>query len=260
MITGLTVLKNATKMGYPWVESILSVIDFVDHFHIGEGYSEDDTLDVIKRLCSKYPGKISVSRFSWPTMGTGFAIGAATNDALHRIRHMGGKVLYVQADELWHPDSAREMAMLAQEDYDSYSVPFLHLEHNCQLAQEGAGYQWAIRMVANEPHITSHRDAWTFEGVAKTLKVMSLPHKLVHCNYCFWDNVPVKKRIQANELYADLAHYAAAAEAAEQEYEVSGGIPEMFTATESPFAEHLSPVFLPMLGQPRYFVREELLA
>jgi len=259
MIIGLTVLKNATRMGYPWVESILSVIDFVDHFHIGEGFSTDCTYDVIKRLRWKYGDKISVSRFRWPRMDTGFAIGAATNDALNHVRKLGGKILYVQADELWHPDSVAEMVRLADEDYDSYKVPFLHLEHNCQVIQEGAGYQWAIRMVSNEAQIISHRDAWTFEGVGRTLQVMSLPHRLVHCNYCFWDNIPVKKRVQANVFYADLPHYDAAAGEAEALYQSHDEIPEMFLATSSPFEEHLSPIFLPMLGQPRYVVREELL-
>lgn len=257
MIIGLTVLKNATKMGYPWVESILSVIDKVDHFHIGEGYSDDGTLDIVKRLAQKYAGKISVSRFEWPQMDTGFAIGAATNDALRYVRHLGGKILYVQADELWHPESVSEMLRLSVEDYDSYNIPFLHLEHNCQVIQEGSGYQFAIRMVSNEEHIISHRDAWTFEGVNKTLTVMSLPHKLVHCNYCFWENVPIKKRVQADELYTDLAHYGAAADRAEGQYDA--GMPELFAKTDSPFEHHLSPVFVPMLGQPKYFVREELL-
>lgn len=258
MITGLTVLKNATMMGYPWVESILSVIDFVDHFHVGEGFSEDDTYDVLMRLKDKYGQKLGISRYQWPTMNTGFAIGEATNNALGYVRHLGGKILYVQADELWHPDSVQEMVRLAQEDYDAYRVPFLHLEHNCQIVQAGAGYQRAIRMVANTASITSHRDAWTFEGAEKILDVMSLPHPLVHCNYCFWHNIPLKKRVQADILYTDLGHYAAAADQAEELY--WGDVPEMFTKTTSPFEEDLSPIFLPMVGQLRYYVREELFA
>lgn len=258
-LIGLTVLKNATLMGYPWVESLLSVLPVCEHFHISEGYSEDDTWEVLQRLQEKYGDKISLSRYEWPVMETGFAIGSATNYGLSQIRHLGGKVLYVQADELWHPDSVEEMVRMAQEPYDAYFVPFLHLEHNCQEIQRGAGYQWAVRMVANDENITSHRDAWTFEGYEKSLTVYSLPHPLVHCNYCFWDNVPIKKRRQADDLYADLGHYGAAADRAEEEYEDAEGVPEKFTRTDSPFEEHLSPIFVPMLGQRRYFVREELL-
>ncbi|NIQ88687.1 MAG: glycosyltransferase family 2 protein [Deltaproteobacteria bacterium] len=257
MITGLTVLKNATRMGYPWVESILSVIDFVDHFHIGEGFSDDGTYEVISRLKAKFGPKLGVSRFEWPQMDTGFAIGAATNDALQYIRHLGGKVLYVQADELWHPDSISEMVKLSAEDYDGYKVPFLHLEHNCQVVQQGAGYDYAIRMVENKTEIMSHRDAWTFEGCSSLVTVMSLPHPLVHCNYCFWDNIPLKKREQADALYSDLGHYRAAADKAERMH--TDQVPEQFSATESPFSEHLPPIFLPMLGKRKYYVREELL-
>jgi glycosyltransferase involved in cell wall biosynthesis len=260
MLVGLTVLRNGTMMGYPWVESILSVMDYVDHFHVGEGHSTDGTLDVLERLKDKYGDRFSVSRFEWPQMDTGFAIGAATNDALRYVRHLGGKILYVQADELWHPDSAAEMRLLAEEDYDAYVVPFLHLEYNCQIVQEGAGYERAVRMVDNDPDIVAHRDAWTFEGYKKPLAVHSLPHPLVHCNYCFWHNIPVKKRTQADELYRDLPHYAAAASQAEV-FHSSGRLqlPEMFLEKTSPFEEHLPPVFLSMIGETRYYVREELL-
>jgi len=257
----LTVVKNATKMGYPWVESILSVIDYVDHFHIGYGHSEDNTWEVIETMMhsDRFGPKISVSTFEWPTMDTGFAIGAATNDALAHIRKFGGKVLYVQADELWHPESVEEMVRLSGEDYDAYSVPYLHLEHNLQIVQEGAGYQRAIRMVANRPEIVAHRDAWTFEGYSKLLDIHSLPHPLVHCNYFLWDNVPVKKWVQATELYQDLGHYKMAAELAFGEWKKHDVPPEMFLERTSPFAEHLPECILPMLGKRRYYVREGLI-
>ena len=258
MIIGLTVLKNATKMGYPWVESILSVMDYVDHFHVGEGFSEDNTYDVLMRLKEGYGPKLGISRYEWPVMETGFAIGDATNNALSYVRHMGGKILYVQGDELWHPESLKEMVGLAVEDYDAYRVPFLHLEHNCQEVQPGAGYKRAIRMVSNKPEIVSHRDAWTFEGFSRVLDVMSLPHPLVHCNYCFWHNIPVKKQVQAEELYADLKHYTVSAESALELHE-SDSVPTKFTERVSPFEDHLTPIFLPMVGELRYFVREELL-
>jgi hypothetical protein len=86
---------------------------------------------------------------------------------------------------------------------------------------------------------------------------LSLPRKLVHCNYCFWDNVPIKKKVQAEEFYPDLGHYAYAAEVAEGEW--SQEVPDMFLETDSPFIDSLPEVFHPMLGQRKYFVREELL-
>jgi len=69
---------------------------------------------------------------------------------------------------------------------------------------------------------------------------------------------PSKKRVQADELYQDLGHYQRAAELAEQLY--TDEPPQMFRETGSPFIEHLSPLFVPMLGQRKYYVREELLA
>lgn len=257
-ITAMMVVRNANFMGYPWLEAILSVLPHVDEFLLQEGYSDkDDTLEWMYELV-KANQKFRLFRYEWPEgLESGFAIGAATNNLLVKAR--GDWAWNIQADELWHPHAAQAMAEFLRSGnstkYDSVSLNFLHLENNCQVVQEGAGYQRAVRIVRTGYGIAAFRDAWTFDPVSSTAAV-DMEKPLVHCNYCFWDNVPQKKREQASRLYKDLDHYQIAAEEAEKAS--VGQIPEEFMETDSPFADRLPDHFLPLLGKLKYEPRMEI--
>lgn len=260
-LTAFSVIRNANILGYPWLECYQAVMPYVDEFVLSEGYSEDDTWTWCQRFARKWP-EVQLARHFWPCLQTGFAIGYATNGCMDVARERGGGwLLYVQADELWHPESLSGLRRLIEESpqADAFTFNYLHLEYNCQQLQgggtlekqDGAGYQRAIRLVKNEPYIRSHRDAWTFEGCAWVEHVM-LSRPIVHNNYFLYHNVPLKRRRQAEEFYPDLGHYRYSAEVTEREWAEHKEVPEMFTRTTSPFQEYLNPIILPVLGMRRY--------
>lgn len=261
-LTGFSVVRNAHIMGYPWLECYQAIIPYVDHFVLSEGYSDDDTWLWCQRLRNKYGEKVELIRYHWPTLPTGFAIGEATSDCVHRCE--GEWLLYVQADELWHPDSlAVVQSCLREKDYpedvDGFSFNYLHLEYNCQelqgggtfQRQEGAGYQRAIRLVRNAPYIHSHRDAWTFEGCRRVAH-FQLEYPIVHINYFLYHDVPSKRRRQAEEFYPDLGHYVTGAAKTEREWIEHKEVPEKFLQKTSPFQKYLNPLLWPLLGTLRY--------
>jgi len=49
-ISGFTFIKNGEILGYPFVESIKSLLPIVDEFIINIGESEDNTLEIIKSI------------------------------------------------------------------------------------------------------------------------------------------------------------------------------------------------------------------
>ena len=49
-VSGFTFIKNAEMLGYPFVESIQSVLPIVDEFVIAVGESDDNTLEIIKSI------------------------------------------------------------------------------------------------------------------------------------------------------------------------------------------------------------------
>ena len=52
-VSAFTFIKNGQILGYPFVESIQSILQIVDEFVINVGESEDDTLLLIKSIPSK---------------------------------------------------------------------------------------------------------------------------------------------------------------------------------------------------------------
>ena len=49
-ISGFTFLRNGQKMGYPFVESINSILPIVDEFVIALGPSDDDTEKMVRGI------------------------------------------------------------------------------------------------------------------------------------------------------------------------------------------------------------------
>ena len=52
-VSGFTFIRNGTSLGYPFIESIKSILPICDEFIIALGKSEDNTLSKIRALKSK---------------------------------------------------------------------------------------------------------------------------------------------------------------------------------------------------------------
>jgi len=49
-ISAFTFIKNGQILGYPFIQSIQSVLPIVDEFVINVGESEDNTLEIVKSI------------------------------------------------------------------------------------------------------------------------------------------------------------------------------------------------------------------
>ena len=61
-VSAFTFIKNGQILGYPFVQSIQSVLPIVDEFVVNVGESEDDTLMLIKSIESE---KIRIIQSKW---------------------------------------------------------------------------------------------------------------------------------------------------------------------------------------------------
>lgn len=97
-ISAFCVIRNGLELGYPFVESILSILPLCDEFVISEGYSDDDTFLWLQRLRDKHP-KIRLYRDRWPQLHKGGkAIGQMQTRVMRRCR--GRWIYLLQADEI----------------------------------------------------------------------------------------------------------------------------------------------------------------
>jgi glycosyltransferase involved in cell wall biosynthesis len=149
-VSGFTFLKNAQKNGYPFVESITSVLPIVDEFVCAIGESEDDTRSMVEAIGSK---KIRIIETIWneKMVDRGFVYGQQKMIAQYNCG--GDWAFYIEADEVIHEDDLagiREAMEENHEDPDCEALYFDFLHFYGTPYQIGiAGYRKAPRIIRN---------------------------------------------------------------------------------------------------------------
>jgi hypothetical protein len=267
-ISGFTVIRNGVSLGYPFVESILSLLPLCDELVISEGYSEDETYSWLERLQKRYPEKIRLYQERWPgEMPGGQAIGEMQTRTLKKCR--GRWVYLLQADEIMPQENIpylQELCsprrpiehLIGRRRFNSYNVDFAHIIDGFQRYDPNPGYRWAIRLARNRSRVYSGGDGWQLEGRGCSLiGVARLPKPILHAGY----NFPVntwRKWVNHAQLYANHEDYQERGRIARlrlAEYE-QGVLPS--SATTNPL--ELPLLIAPLIGRLEYQVREELLS
>ena len=78
-VSAFTFIKNGQILGYPFLQSIQSVLPIVEEFIVNVGESEDDTLALIKSIPSS---KIRIIQSKWndSMQDRGYVYGSTKND------------------------------------------------------------------------------------------------------------------------------------------------------------------------------------
>jgi len=62
------IIRNGVALGYPFVEAISAVIDYVDEMVVADGGSEDETWQVLTAMAQSCP-KLVIHKQPWPSVG-----------------------------------------------------------------------------------------------------------------------------------------------------------------------------------------------
>lgn len=94
-ISAFSFLRNAEQLYYPFIESILSVLDIVDEYVImlGEGDGEDHTFDLLNNLNSS---KLKIFKTQWDLAQYPGGSEYAHQTDLAKERCSGDWLLYLQ--------------------------------------------------------------------------------------------------------------------------------------------------------------------
>lgn len=155
-ISGFTFLRNAVMNGYPFIESISSLLPIVDEYVIAVGKSEDDTLDRLKSLESS---KIKIIETQWneSMRDRGFVYGQQKMVAHYNCS--GDWAFYLEGDEVLHEDELpriREQIEAVHTDPKVESLYFDFLHFYGTPNQVGiAGYRRAPRVIRNSIRVIS---------------------------------------------------------------------------------------------------------
>ena len=121
-VSAFTFIKNGQILGYPFVQSIQSVLPIVDEFVINVGESEDDTLMLIKSIESE---KIRIIQSKWndSMRDRGFVYGQ--QKMIAQFNCIGDWAFYVEGDEVYHEKDLEKIQSSMQAHVDDHNVEAL---------------------------------------------------------------------------------------------------------------------------------------
>ena len=98
-VSAFTFIKNGQILGYPFLQSINSILPIVDEFIINVGESEDDTLKMIQSIKSK---KVRIIESKWndEIRDRGYVYGQ--QKMIAQFNCTGDWAFYIEGDEVYH--------------------------------------------------------------------------------------------------------------------------------------------------------------
>ena len=189
-VSAFTFVKNGQILGYPFIESIKSILTIVDEFVINVGESEDDTLLVIQSIHSS---KIRIIKSKWnDTMQErGFVYGQQKMIAQYNCT--GDWAFYIEGDEVYHEndlEQIRESMIIHLDDpnVEALAFDFYHFYGNANSYLDSPGwYRSEVRIIKNS--VRSYAPDGLFWLVLNSNKQGRYPrakHTGVSCYHYGW--------------------------------------------------------------------------
>jgi hypothetical protein len=151
-VSAFTFIKNGQILGYPFLQSIKSILPIVDEFIINVGESEDNTFELIKSLSSP---KIRIIESKWnDTMkDRGYVYGQ--QKMIAQFNCTGDWAFYIEGDEIYHEKELsqikKSMEMyLNDSDVEALVFDFNHFYGNGNSVLNSPGwYRSEARIIKN---------------------------------------------------------------------------------------------------------------
>lgn len=149
-ISGFTFLRNAVTNGYPFVESIKSVLPLVDEFICVIGQSTDDTRQRVEQINDR---KIQIINSHWNEnmRDRGFVYGQ--QKMIGQYNCSGDWAFYLEGDEVLHEDDYDEIYQSMASNLNISTVEALYFDflhfYGTPFQTGIAGYRQAPRIIRN---------------------------------------------------------------------------------------------------------------
>lgn len=151
-VSAFTFIKNGQILGYPFIQSIKSILPIIDEFIINVGNSEDETLDLIRSISSK---KIRVIESNWSDsmQDRGYVYGQ--QKMISQFNCSGDWSFYIECDEVYHEDDLEKIRNsmslhLNDPTVEALVVNFFHFYGNGNTILDSPGwYRSEARIIRN---------------------------------------------------------------------------------------------------------------
>jgi len=151
-ISAFTFIKNGQILGYPFLQSIQSVLPIVDEFVINVGESEDDTLSLIESISSS---KIRIIKSKWndSMIDRGYVYGQ--QKMIAQFNCTGDWAFYIEGDEIYHENDLNQIQSAMQNylkdsNVEALVFDFYHFYGNANTYLDSPGwYRSEARVIKN---------------------------------------------------------------------------------------------------------------
>jgi hypothetical protein len=151
-VSAFTFIKNGEILGYPFIQSIKSILPIVDEFVINVGSGEDNTLEVIQAINDP---KIRIIQSCWNDnmKNRGYVYGQQKMVA--QFNCTGDWAFYIEGDEIYHENDLDRIYMSMKENLDNSEVEalifdFYHFYGNANSYLDSPGwYRSEARIIKN---------------------------------------------------------------------------------------------------------------
>ena len=209
-VSAFTFIKNGQILGYPFLQSIQSVLPIVDEFIVNVGKSEDNTLDLIKSLSSP---KIRIIESVWndAMQDRGYVYGQQKMIAQYNCS--GDWAFYVEGDEVYHENELTKIKSSMQmylndPNVEALVFDFKHFYGNKNSVLDSPGwYRSEARIIKNS--VRSYAPDGLFWLVLDSNKKGRYPrakHTGVTCYHYGWvrsENQMNLKSSKVNKYWGD---------------------------------------------------------
>ena len=151
-VSAFTFIKNGQILGYPFIQSIQSILPIVDEFVVNVGQSEDDTLALIQSINNP---KIRIIQSTWNDNmhDRGYVYGQ--QKMIAQFNCTGDWAFYIEGDEVYHEDDLDKIRASMQAHVDNPEVEalvfdFYHFYGNANSYLDSPGwYRSEARIIKN---------------------------------------------------------------------------------------------------------------
>ena len=189
-VSAFTFIKNGQILGYPFIQSIQSILPIVNEFVINVGESEDDTLELIQSINNP---KIRIIQSKWNDNmhDRGYVYGQ--QKMIAQFNCTGDWAFYIEGDEVYHEDDLDKIRASMQAHVDNPGVEalvfdFYHFYGNSNSYLDSPGwYRSEARIIKNS--IRSYAPDGLFWLVLDSNKKGRYPkakHTGAHCYHYGW--------------------------------------------------------------------------
>lgn len=151
-VSGFTFLRNGTLLGYPYIESLKSLLMVCDEVVVAVGAGEDDTLEQVRQIDDP---RIRVLETTWNESMRDRGYVYAQQKMIAQFNCTGDWAFYLEGDEVIHEDDAPRIRAAMEKYLNNQQVEALvfdyhHFYGSPDLVARSPGwYRRAPRIIRN---------------------------------------------------------------------------------------------------------------